>query len=195
VQCGCSALPRLGGSRWSSAPGQILSVGHSVRAGTSVKYNYYVAGRVYESSSGDLPHFNRARLKAGNKISVRFKRMGHPAKTPFVNSALFDLSNNEYPGRAGMSAYTVRTMEKLQAFQAAAREGGFVQMEESEEGTVLWFRKEASETATETHQRMCMDSLTNSVTVYWASVSGKIDSKTFRSVATLQEWIALRPVH
>jgi len=95
----------------------------------------------------------------------------------------------------GISAYTINTLDKLQAFQAAAREGGFVQVEESEEGTVLWFRKEASDTASETHQRMCMDSLTNSVTVYWASVPGKIDSKTFRSVSTLQEWFALRPVH
>ena len=57
---------------WPTAPGQILSVGHSVRGGTSVKYNYFVAGKIYESSSGDLPHINRARLKAGNKITVRF---------------------------------------------------------------------------------------------------------------------------
>jgi hypothetical protein len=86
-------------------------------------------------------------------------------------------------------------MERLRAFQVAAREGGFVEVEESEEGTVLWLRKAAPDSATETHQRMCMDSLTNSATVYWMNVRGKIDSKTFRSAATLQEWFALSPVH
>jgi hypothetical protein len=77
-------------------------------------------------------------------------------------------------------------MEKLQAFQAAAREGGFVEVEEAEGGTVLWFRKDTADVGTETHQRICMDSLTNSATVYWATVPGKIDSKTFRSAPALK---------
>jgi hypothetical protein len=49
-------------------------------------------------------------------------------------------------------------MEKLQAFQAAAREGGFVAVEECDEGTVLWLRKETSDAGTKTHQRICIDS-------------------------------------
>jgi hypothetical protein len=65
-------------------------------------------------------------------------------------------------------------------------------VEESEEGTILWFRKEAPDETTEMHQRMCMDSLTNSVTVYWMTVPGKLASKTFRSVTALQEWLAPR---
>ena len=84
-------------------------------------------------------------------------------------------------------------MEKLQTFQAAAREGGFIEVEEAEGGTVLWFRKDTADAATETHQRICMDSLTNSVTVYWATAPGKIDSKTFRNVPALKEWFALQP--
>jgi hypothetical protein len=84
-------------------------------------------------------------------------------------------------------------MEKLQALQAAAREGGFVQVEESEEGTVLWLRREKSDVATKTHQRICIDSVSNSLTVYWMSTPGKIDSKTFRNVPSLQEWFALHP--
>ena len=84
-------------------------------------------------------------------------------------------------------------MEKLQALQAAAREGGFVQVEESEEGTVLWLRKKKSDAATKTHQRMCIDGISNSLTVYWMTVVGKIDSKTFRNVPSLQEWFALHP--
>jgi hypothetical protein len=83
-------------------------------------------------------------------------------------------------------------MEKLQALQAAAREGGFVQVEESEEGTVLWLRKEKSDAATNTHQRICIDSMSNILTVYWMTAPGKIDSKTFRNVPSLQEWFALQ---
>jgi len=84
-------------------------------------------------------------------------------------------------------------MVRLQAFQAAARKRGFVQVDESEEGTVLWFRKEAPDAALEMHQRMCMDRLTNSVTVYWMTAPGKVASKTFRSAVALQEWLAPRP--
>jgi hypothetical protein len=84
-------------------------------------------------------------------------------------------------------------MEKLQAFQAAALEGGFVEVEETEGGSVLWFRKDTADAATETHQRICMDSLTNSVTVYWATAPGKIESKTFRNVPALKEWFARQP--
>jgi hypothetical protein len=86
-------------------------------------------------------------------------------------------------------------MEKLQAFQVAARECGFVAVEECEDGTVLWLRKASPDAATDTHQRMCMDSLTNSATIYWMNDRGKVDSKTFRSAATFQEWFALHPVH
>jgi hypothetical protein len=84
-------------------------------------------------------------------------------------------------------------MERLQGFQTAARQGGFVMVNETAEGTVLWLRKNTPDTARETHQRMCIDSLTNSVTVYWMTVPGKVSSKTFRGVPALQEWIELRP--
>ncbi len=84
-------------------------------------------------------------------------------------------------------------MEKLQAFQTAALQGGFVEVKESAGGTVLWLRKNTPDTARETHQRMCIDSLTNSATVYWMSVPGKLNSKTFRGVPALQEWCELRP--
>src|ERR1700722_13409020 len=84
-------------------------------------------------------------------------------------------------------------MIRLQAFQTAAHEGGFVKVSESAEGNVLWLRKSAPDRVTETHQRMCIDSLTNSVTVYWMTAPGKADSKTFRAVAALQEWFKLIP--
>jgi hypothetical protein len=80
-------------------------------------------------------------------------------------------------------------MQKLQAFQAAASEGGFVAIEESEEGTVLWLKK----ATVEAEDRICLDSLTNSATVYWATIPWKINSKTFREASALREWILSRP--
>ena len=82
-------------------------------------------------------------------------------------------------------------MVRLQAFQTAAREGGFVKVSESREGNVLWFRKGTVDMNTQTHQRMCIDSLTNSATVYWMTAPGKVNSKTFRGVPALEEWFKL----
>lgn len=75
-------------------------------------------------------------------------------------------------------------MEKLKAFQDVARINGFVDVEETEDGTVLWLKKPTANA----EDRMCVDSLTNSVTVFWATMPWKINSKTFRAVAALQEW-------
>jgi hypothetical protein len=79
-------------------------------------------------------------------------------------------------------------MEDLQAFQTAARESGFIAVEESRDATVLWFRRVTPDASTGTHQRLCLDSMTRSATVYWTSARGLTESKTFRSVATLREW-------
>ena len=81
-------------------------------------------------------------------------------------------------------------MEELQTFQAAARESGFVAAEESRDGTVLWFRKTTPDASTGTHQRLCLDSMTKSATVYWTNVQRLTDSKTFRSADSLREWIS-----
>jgi hypothetical protein len=78
-------------------------------------------------------------------------------------------------------------MDELQAFQTAARESGFVAAEESKDGTVLWFRKTAPEASNGTHQRLCLDSLTKSATVFWTNAQGQTDSKTFRTATTLRE--------
>lgn len=83
-------------------------------------------------------------------------------------------------------------MERLQAFQSAARQGGFVDVEETDGGTVLWLRKATPDVVSKTHQRICIDSGANVVTVYWMSPDGKIDSKSFRTPANLEEWFALR---
>jgi hypothetical protein len=84
-------------------------------------------------------------------------------------------------------------MLKLQAFQTAARNVGFVEVNETAEGTVLWLRRSKPDIAREMHQRMCIDSLTNSATVYWMISPGKVNSKTFRGVPALQAWLDIIP--
>jgi hypothetical protein len=81
-------------------------------------------------------------------------------------------------------------MEELQSFQAAARECGFLAAEESKDSTVLWLRKTAPDASTGRHQRLCLDSMTRSATVYWTNAGGLTESKTFRNVAALREWVA-----
>jgi hypothetical protein len=84
-------------------------------------------------------------------------------------------------------------MERLQAFQTAAHQGGFVEMNESADRGVLWLKKKAPKTTRETHQLMCIDSLANNVTVFWMTIPGEVNSKTFRGVPALQEWFELGP--
>jgi hypothetical protein len=84
-------------------------------------------------------------------------------------------------------------MESLQAFQTAAHQGGFVEMNQSADRGVLWLKKKAPATTRETHQLMCIDSLTNNVTVFWMTLPGEVSSKTFRGVPALQEWFELGP--
>ncbi len=83
-------------------------------------------------------------------------------------------------------------MVRLQEFQIAAREAGFIEVSEAGGGSALWLKKGTPDTARGTFQRMCIDSLTKSVTVYWMTALGKLDSKTFRGVPALQEWFKLR---
>jgi len=84
-------------------------------------------------------------------------------------------------------------MEKLQEFQSAARDNGFLEVGESEQGSAVWFRKTTPDKETDVHKRLCIDSLTNSATLFWETLPAKLNSKTFRTVSALQEWFALNP--
>ena len=66
-------------------------------------------------------------------------------------------------------------------------------MEEGDDGGVLWLRQQSPDAVTKTHQRICLDSQTNSATVYWMNSLEKVVSKTFRSAAALRAWLALDP--
>jgi hypothetical protein len=77
-------------------------------------------------------------------------------------------------------------MLKLQEFQSTARDNGFLEVGESEEGSTVWFRKTTPDKDTDVHKRLCIDSLTNSATLFWETVPAKLNSRTFRSVSALQ---------
>jgi hypothetical protein len=84
-------------------------------------------------------------------------------------------------------------MEKLQTFQTAAQQRGFVAMNESAVPGVQWLKKPPPDMARDTHQLMCIDSLACNVTVFWMTAPGGVNSKTFRGVPALQEWFELCP--
>jgi hypothetical protein len=75
-------------------------------------------------------------------------------------------------------------MEKLTEFQDAARKHGFVDVEETEDGTVLWLRR----ATVSAEDRLCIDSTSNSATVFWATIPWQINSKTFKAVSALEDW-------
>jgi hypothetical protein len=83
-------------------------------------------------------------------------------------------------------------MLTLQDFQSAARENGFVKAGESEGGSALWFRNSTPDAGSQVHKRLCLDSLTNSATVFWETVPAKLNSMTFRSVSALRAWLELK---
>jgi hypothetical protein len=84
-------------------------------------------------------------------------------------------------------------MARLQAFQAAARGDGFVEVSKVEDGRVIWLRNSAPDVGTNCHKRLCLDGLTNSATIYWQTVGAQFNSKTFRTASSLQEWLGLHP--
>ena len=84
-------------------------------------------------------------------------------------------------------------LDNIHTFQRAAHDNGFVEVNESQSGSVLWLRKKSSSSVKEAHQRMCIDGLTKSATVYWVCMPGKVNSRTFRDVRALQEWCKAEP--
>jgi len=78
-------------------------------------------------------------------------------------------------------------MERLQAFQVAARVDGFIEVNEVEDGTALWFRNRLPDAGTNSHKRLCL------ATIYWQTVGAQFNSRTFRTVSSLQEWLRLHP--
>ena len=85
------------------------------------------------------------------------------------------------------------TMHSLKGFQAVACENGFVEVGDADGGTVLWFRNATADTGSAVHKRLCLDSLTNTATVFWETPpSAKLNSLTFRTVSEFRAWLGLK---
>ncbi len=80
-------------------------------------------------------------------------------------------------------------MEMLSAFQNVARKHGFVDAEVMDDGNVLWLKRPTANA----EDRMCIDSMTHSATLYWATIPWQINSKTFRAASVLEQWLAATP--
>jgi hypothetical protein len=78
---------------------------------------------------------------------------------------------------------------KIQEFRMAARENGYDEINESVEGSIVWLRKATPDVGTDVHKRLCIDPITDSVTVFWQTVPAKLNSKTFRTVSSLRDWL------
>ena len=84
------------------------------------------------------------------------------------------------------------TTSGIKDFQLVAQERGFVEVGKAEEGTVLWFRNAAADAGSAVHKRLCVDSLTNSATVFWETApSAKLNSMSFRTASALRAWLDL----
>jgi len=85
------------------------------------------------------------------------------------------------------------TKTGLSDFQTVARESGFVEIGDAEEGNVLWFRNATADAGSTVHKRLCVDGLTNSATVFWETApSSKLNSMTFRTASALRAWLDLK---
>jgi hypothetical protein len=82
-------------------------------------------------------------------------------------------------------------MNNIERFKSAALENGYCKADEYESGSVMWFKQTTPDAGREIRKRLCIDSLTDSVTVFWQTVPAKLNSKTFRTVSSLEEWFGL----
>jgi hypothetical protein len=80
------------------------------------------------------------------------------------------------------------SIARLQEFQSAARENGYAEANEDVGGGTCWLRKGTPDAGTEVHKRICIDSVTDSATVFWQTIPAKLNSKTFRTVSSLKDW-------
>jgi hypothetical protein len=84
-------------------------------------------------------------------------------------------------------------MEIRCAFEIAARWNGFVEVNKADDGSAVWFRNELPDMKSSVHKRLSIDSLTNSATIYWETPEAEVNSKTFCSVSSLEDWLGLHP--
>jgi hypothetical protein len=74
----------------------------------------------------------------------------------------------------------------LSRFRSVVRENDFIEVGQCQDGTTSWFSKASA------NMRLCVDGVTNSATVFWASSRGQLASKTFRTVTSLKTGLRSR---
>jgi len=74
--------------------------------------------------------------------------------------------------------------ERTEGISRYRSQQGFVDVEETDEGTVLWLRRPTADA----EDRLCIDSVAKSATVFWATIPWKINSKTLRTAYNLEKW-------
>lgn len=79
-------------------------------------------------------------------------------------------------------------MINIHAFRLVVRENGFFEADEYQWGNTIWYMKLSDRPV-----RLCIDSQTGSVTVFWQSPPARVSSKTFRTVDSLKEWLRSSP--
>lgn len=73
----------------------------------------------------------------------------------------------------------------LQKFKLVIHDNDFVEVSKSKDGTTAWFSKASSD------MRLCVDAMTSSATVFWTTGPAQLGSKTFRTISSLRDWLAL----
>jgi hypothetical protein len=91
-----------------------------------------------------------------------------------------------------MKADGQTAMERLQEFQTVAGENGYSKVGECRDGSTVWFKKERSDAAADVHKRLCIDSVTDSVTIFSETVTGMPNSKTFWTVSSFKDWFGAK---
>jgi hypothetical protein len=71
----------------------------------------------------------------------------------------------------------------------AARENGYGEINGNVEGSIVLLRKATPDVGTDVRKRLYIESLTDGVTVFWQTVPAKLNSKTFRTVSSLRDWL------
>jgi hypothetical protein len=56
-------------------------------------------------------------------------------------------------------------------------------------GDSLFARNVLPDVESSVHKRLCIDAMTNGATLYWETAGAKVNSKTFRTVIGLREWL------
>jgi hypothetical protein len=82
---------------------------------------------------------------------------------------------------------------QTRTLQVAAVEDGFIEVNQAEDGSAVWLRNKWPDVGTNFHKRLCLDDVTNSATIYWQTPDFPFNSKTFRTVSSLQEWLGSHP--